>query len=490
MNSNKIISKKYILFGIILLTPRIFRFLYPKVWLEDPYYLYAGYLIKNGFLPYLNFGHTQLPGVEYLLSFFYTIFGSSYRVAEVLTQLLVFFTSCFIFYTGKKLKDDIAGLSAAIIFSYSSLIFRYHVLEREIFILFIIGIICVLFLHWDKITIQKILFLSICLWLAIIFKLTSMILFGAVLLYLIFFQKDIKSMVLTLLFTSILMIITLIVLYFTAKDKFIQQVFIYHFIKGKNFISCWQMLKFPSKVLDIPLSLGISGIIFAFPKKFNKILKFLMVFTLGESIFFSLISPNAWPHNYLTTLFFLSLMGGMFTEKLIKEIHRKKFIKICIMLLLPLILLKFICPIHNSNWVLNSKYGFGYIDRKEITEITRFIKFHTSKKDLLLIPQYINIINDRLEATGVIQWLKKELQRKKLKEILKSVKNKSFKQMIKETIKDGWMNVNIKLIYHKIKFIIPDIVPGEKIPFSKNYLLKIGYQPIYRTTHYVIWGTK
>jgi len=121
--------------GLILLAaPRIVRMAYPQIWIEDESYLNGAFMLARGFLPYRDFPLPHFPALEGLLAAVFLVAPISIRSAEVFTQLAAFLGSVLVYVLGRRLGDSLAGAAAALVFATSALLFRYHVFEREVFV--------------------------------------------------------------------------------------------------------------------------------------------------------------------------------------------------------------------------------------------------------------------------------------------------------------------------------------------------------------------
>jgi hypothetical protein len=483
-----------VLYSLLFAAPRIIRLVHPKLWLEDPFYLYAPYLILKGQIPYRDFGHTQMPGLEAVVALFYGIFGPSILVAEILTQSVVFVCTWLIYYFVKTLVNSKAALYSALIFAFSSLLFRYHILEREIFTLLLTCLMFLLIEKWENLDTKKIFILTSLFILGLLVKLTMVLSFATVMLYLIFFGKEYRNAFKLFVFGSVSVILVFISLYTIFGYKFLLDTLFFHLIKGKlsaDFLKSYMM---PVNCLDLTLLLGILGIFSGFFR--YGILLWLPLIFLALNMLFFYVSPNLWPHNYIDSLLPLSIFGGIFIWKFFHETIAKKKVFAIVSIAAGLFIASvYIVPLRNFNWMLNSVCGFGYLPRKEIITLADYVREHSSKNDKLLIPQYIaleagrfSVINDRIESAGVFKWMDICLKNEGMKAALRFAKGKTFNEMINVTIDWGWGNICEEIRRNKIKLIIRDIVLGEYFPTDDNFLEQAGYKVVFRTEHYTIWS--
>src|SRR5487761_115743 len=120
--------------ALMLIAPRVIRLLYPEIWVEDDFYLESAYLVASGMRPYLDFVHPHLPMLEWIAGGLLKIFGASHYRIELLNEAAIYITSVMVFALGARAGGRRAGIAASILYAFSSLVFRYHVYERECFV--------------------------------------------------------------------------------------------------------------------------------------------------------------------------------------------------------------------------------------------------------------------------------------------------------------------------------------------------------------------
>jgi len=67
-------------------------------------------------------------------------------------------------------------------------------------------------------------------------------------------------------------------------------------------------------------------------------------------------------------------------------------------------------------------------------------------------------------------------------------KGRTFLQMQEDTMPYGWNDVLLLLKEKRIKLVVLDIVPGETLPFSGEYLRHHGYIPQRKFGWYIVWA--
>ncbi|MFC2174046.1 glycosyltransferase family 39 protein [Acidobacteriota bacterium] len=121
--------------GALSIVPRIVRMLYRDAWFEDTAYLYHAYLLSVGKAPFLDMLTLHPPLLEFVLSRFYLIFGVSYRTAELLTAFALAGASVLIYRILSVRTGRFTSALALLVFGLHPLFFRYHIFEREVFVL-------------------------------------------------------------------------------------------------------------------------------------------------------------------------------------------------------------------------------------------------------------------------------------------------------------------------------------------------------------------
>jgi hypothetical protein len=100
---------------IILLIPRLFRLLYPAIWVEDDFYLEAAWLVSAGMRPYLDFVHPHFPLLEFVAAGYLKLFGASHFSIEVLNEAAIYLTSLLTFKLAARVTTRRAAIFAAIL---------------------------------------------------------------------------------------------------------------------------------------------------------------------------------------------------------------------------------------------------------------------------------------------------------------------------------------------------------------------------------------
>ena len=480
--------------GIIFLIPRAARVFHNEAWIEDPFYLYGPYLITEGFYPFRDFIHSQFPGAEYMLALFYALFGSSYHVAEAVTQILVYATTWLVFLIGKRLFGVPGGVGAAVVLSLSSLIFRYHVWQREILILALLAGTYYSLLRTDPVRIRQFLLPAFLLSLAVATKLTSVIYIAATALFLIFSQRTIRGAV---ILSGMTCVFTLLVLSpFLFMEAFWEQTILLHLIKGTNYTSVLKAVRAPLRFLEFTLALGVVGLPFLRKKNFPAFwLPILLI--IAEMLFLAFINPNVWAHQLIPVLLSLALCAGLLVHVVVDHLSQKRVVIPMLCIVIVCLLMAFVIPVRNANSPEGSFFGFGYVARRDIAELSEFVRANTTTEDILLLPQYIASEADRhnavphcLESFGLVSWLNTQREKKSIGELLEFVGDKTRRDMDEATIVSGWTEMGFaRMLQEKqFKFIVNDIIPASIYVRNPQALLHFGYVRSRYFGPYVVWA--
>ncbi len=254
--------------ALVLLVPRIARLVYPQVWIEDESYLNVALALSRGERPYLDVPLQHFPVLDWLLSVAFRVFGASIMTAEVLTLLAAFVSSLLLFRIGRRLASASTGVSAALIFGCSSLLFRYHVFDRELFLLVPVLLATQLVLgadqakawsHEDIGGAKLQLGVAALLALAIAFKQTAWSALVAIAIHLWWTRRGREA--LTIVGATIALIGALtLALFGWAGDQFFVQVILFGWRHAGTPIFSIKIDELRAS-MDVPLALGVGGIV-------------------------------------------------------------------------------------------------------------------------------------------------------------------------------------------------------------------------------------
>jgi 4-amino-4-deoxy-L-arabinose transferase-like glycosyltransferase len=106
---------------------------------DEGYFMFMGKSISNGAVPYITFADNKPPGIWYLLFAAFQVFGKSLYVARGMTYAANAFSALLLYFTGKELWNEKAGMISSLVFLFGMVIpaFEgYYVLTEPFLALF------------------------------------------------------------------------------------------------------------------------------------------------------------------------------------------------------------------------------------------------------------------------------------------------------------------------------------------------------------------
>src|ERR1700691_1319387 len=242
---------------VVLLMPRIARMLYPEVWVEDDFYLESAWLVSVGMRPYLDFVQPHMPLLEWIAGCYLKLFGASHQSIERLTEAAIFAASILTWSLARRVAGRPTAIAASILYAYSSLVFRYHVYERESFVapLLILGALVTLDDTMPPIRQAEIL--AGIFFLACAIKLTAVIAFPVMLVFIAVAYRRIASAIASGVIFTLALAAFSAILYRLYGGEFIFQTFVFHFLKGRD--TAGDIATYPRMILDVLVPLFVLG---------------------------------------------------------------------------------------------------------------------------------------------------------------------------------------------------------------------------------------
>ncbi len=490
---------------IICAIPRLVRLFYPAIWVEDDFYLEAAWLVSAGMRPYLDFVHPHFPLLEFLSAGYLKIFGASHFSIEILNEAAIYITSLLTFKLAARITTRRAAISAAILYATSSLVFRYHVYERECFIAPLVVAAALLALDEEP----GIAWIAIALTAACLIKLTSFIEVGVIVAFTGMVQRRWRDAITVAIAVGVAMIIATRICYLMYGREFLFQTFIFHFMKGRtDFLS---VMTYPLAILDLQLPLFVIGCVAVRREvRANSAMLLILGVVAAEYLFFGILSPTSWGHNYLEALPFITIIGGIGVDWMIaqvqvasKDSHTWRRLAGCTAFIIISIL--WISPIENENWMQGSAYGFGFVPREEVSRIGAALHDASRPDEDVLAPSFIAFQANRREMIrfpetyGVLREAELEYERDGFAAARAHLGHENFFQLIAET-SHYWRDPIIKSIQDgKLNVIIPDspiqllplVLPPVLLPADfPQVLVDNGFRPTAQTEHYILWQRK
>src|SRR6202167_2790565 len=242
---------------VVLLVPRIVRLLYPEIWVEDDFYLESAWLVSVGMRPYLDFVQPHMPLLEWIAAGYLKLFGASYLSIEILNEAAIFATSILTYALARRVAGRPTAIAASILYAYSSLVFRYHVYERESFVAPLLVLGALVTLDDTMPAMRQAAILAGIFFLACAIKLTAVIAFPVMLVFIAVAYRRILSAVASGVIFTLALAAFSALLYRLYGSEFIFQTFVFHFLKGRD--TAGDIATYPRMILDVLVPLFVLG---------------------------------------------------------------------------------------------------------------------------------------------------------------------------------------------------------------------------------------
>ncbi|MGH7781806.1 MAG: glycosyltransferase family 39 protein [Candidatus Binataceae bacterium] len=491
--------------AIVLLAPRVIRLAYPEIWVEDDFYLESAYLISIGMRPYLDFVHPHLPLLEWFAGGYLKIFGASHFRIELLNEAAIYITSVMVFALGARAAGRRVAIASAILYAFSSLVFRYHVYERECFVApIVIGVAIMILDGAAGAGIGRSLAVAMLLAIACSIKLTAVIPAAVIILYVVAIERRIVRGIEIGAALAALVGALCAFCYWRYGFDFVFQTFIFHFMKGRD--AAGATLFFPRQILDILAPLAILGVIrIAAVRTADRATAMVLALAGAEFVFFGMLSPTAWGHNYLEAIPFVAIVAGIGAIRIIDAaralvtaerpnaadrrwvVAGGAFIILCLVWITPLV---------NENWLHGSVYGFGYVPRAEVSELAAAIDRVSAPGDQIIAPSFLSFEANRVELIrfpetyGVYREARAEFAKEGFGAARRKLGHADFFGLIAETAHFWTGQIRAAISTHRVPVVISSS-PVQMLPLvgvPPDFLAANGYHPILRTEHYIVWA--
>ncbi|HVB39052.1 MAG TPA: glycosyltransferase family 39 protein [Vicinamibacterales bacterium] len=496
-------------FVALLALPRIVRMAWPQVWIEDESYLNLAFMLATGHAPYTGFALPHFPLLEGALAAVLQVFPASIRTAEAFTQAAAFAASLYIWRIGRRLGRPWCGEAAALIFAISPLVFRYHVFEREVFL-----IVPVLAATWlalrppaDARAPHRHGYLEgLLLAFALAIKLTALSYAAALFLFLLIEKRRHEAVVFAL---------TLVVLMGAAFGlllamfgmPFFVQVVLFRLVHAGFHSLTGQFGEFLHSV-DVAFAAGIAGFAIVVWTGAARRWMLPLLHLAGGLLLLVVLNPTFWAHDSLELLPWFALFAGVLVAEVVAAwrpapADRRRLSRgaAAAMAAVAIGLLVFVTPIRHEGWGpgASSAYGFGYRDRREIDRVAAFVRAHTRPDETVAVPPIIAFQANRPELVvypelaGTMIQLQREVAAHGWVQTWRQ--SNIGRQMFWDEVaasRDAWLPMLADAIQRHtvgavINFSPDDLFPVPLIDVPDDTLRHFGYAPDLTTTHYEVW---
>ena len=489
--------------ALALLAPRIIRMLHSEVWVEDDFYPESAWLVSQGMRPYLDFVHPHLPLLEWFAGAFLRIFGASHLAIECLNEAVIYVTSLLTFTLARHIADRPTAIVAAVLYAFSSLVFRYHLYERECFVAPLVLWAALIALDRDVAAPRQAVTLAAVDFVAAAIKLTAVVPFGVILLVLAVGRRRIASAVAAAAMSAAALMVMTALLYWRYGFAFIYQVYLFHFLKGGD--AAANVAVYPLKILDVlaPLFfLGCARIVEE--RRITAGLALVLGLVSADYLFFGVLSPTAWGHNYLDAIPGVAIVAALGARYLFEATRglfargarrRRPLIQLSGGLAVIVLCLVWLTPVVNENWLHGSVYGFGFVPRDEIARVGAAVREATRVDEDVIAPSFICFEANRRELTrfpetyGVYREGRAALEREGFFAARRRLGRASFVGLIRSTAQYWTDDMKAAIDSGSVSVVVNDspIQPLPIVFVPEGLLVADGFRPIATTEHYVVW---
>jgi hypothetical protein len=494
---------------LALAMPRVVRLAHPQVWLEDESYLNGALMLSRGFLPYRDFPLPHVPALELLLAAVLRLAPPTVRTAEILTQTAAFLGSVCVFALARRLRGALTGAFAAMIFATSALLFRYHVFEREVFV--VVPVLAAVLLVSPRdpqsATTARGVAAGALIFAALAIKLTAVAPLAAITLQLWIERR--RRLAAAVACTALaLLAVSSVALAAAFGTDFVVQVFLFRAVHAA-FPSLAVKLTEMTLTMDVSLSLGVAGgILIVWAGETRRFAGPLMQLACGVLVLV-VLNPTYWAHTGIELLPWLSIAGGYLAATAVCALRPGAPIarpcptrfQVAACLAVAALMLIYVAPIRNLNWEAgdDSRYGFGYRDRSELETVAREVRAHSAPDARVATPSILAFLADRVELTpypeiaGEIEELTASVRHVGYIAAWREANRRglSFWESVEASRDRGASAIEAALAAHRIAVVIndspDDLMPVRFVDVTPQTLVANRYQLASVSAHYEVW---
>jgi len=488
----------------VLALARLARMAWPQIWIEDESYLNLAFMMSRGARPYVDFPLPHLPLLEGLLALLFQVLPASIRTAEAFTQAAAYAASVLVYVIGRRLSGTTGGVAAALVFATSGLLFRYHVFEREVFLIVpvLAATLLIVGRAGDGLAPREARGVAALLVVALAIKLTAVAAVAGIVAHLWWIERDRRSARTVLLWTVALAGLVVAGLAAAFGRAFLFQVVLFRWLHA-GFPSLAVKLDELRYTLDVSLALGAGGFVaIAWGRRWRP---WALPLALAGSTFAFVVfvNPTSWAHDGIELLPWLSLAAGALVADVVRAARGDRAVRPPAVagVAVALILATTAVPIRNLNWQAGdgSVAGFGYRDRAEVEALASYVRRETGPDDLVATPPIIAFAANRREVVpypevaGQMLEVEALVAERGLGGALadSSMRERTMWDTI-EASRDRWLPVLAQALGDRrarivVNFSDDDLFPILLIDVPADALTRFGYTVGFRTAHYTAW---
>ncbi len=434
-----------------------------------------------------------MPLLEWAGGLYIRLVGASHIGMEMLNGAAIYTTSLLVFVVGRPAAGGRAATAAAILYACHSLVFRYHVWAREFFVsALVLGAIAVLLS--DRIGARaKIAMTSLLLCSACAIKLTAVVAVVSICVFVAVWMRLPRRAIGIALLTSAGFGAFVTFCYWRYGEPFLFQAFLFHFLKGVDTAAGPSYI---AGLLDVFGPLSLLGILYVRRRPWNPALGLSVSLLAVELLFFSVISPTAWGHNFLEVWPFVAILAGAGLTWLIDAWRQRTWPQLAAGAAVGAACLIWLTPFDNEAALRGAIYGFGFVSRAELSQLATALEEATGPNDEVIAPSFIAFEAGRLQAVRYpenlgVMTAGDDLRRSiGFRQAREHFGTKSFFDLINET-SDIWNQKVIRAIAPggPVNAMIPDS-PIQLLPLVNATPVALsarGFHVAVHTQHFALW---
>ncbi len=292
--------------ALLLAAPRLLRMALDLVRVEDEGYLNAALMLRLGFTPYAEVPLLNFPLLDGLLAGVVLVSGPSLRAIEALTALAAFAVSWQVFVLGRRLGGSRAGWVAGLLVAWSPLVARYHLFEREPFLL--VPLLAAVALALDPPGPRRALAIGGLLAAALLVKLTALGASAALLGWIAVRHGRAPALRAAAACVAVMAAATLACVALWGAS-FVGSVFVFRLVRAPQELV--EKLSVLRQSIDLAVVLGLAAAAFLIARRRAGRAALPLALLAGTTTFVVLLNPGLWVHNQLELLPWLALVAAL-----------------------------------------------------------------------------------------------------------------------------------------------------------------------------------
>jgi len=479
---------------------------YPQVWIEDDAYVNGAFLLSRGWLPYRDFPLPHFPLLEAIAAAVFRVSPASIRTAEAMSATAALAASVLIFSIASS-AGPLCAWTSAIVFAGSSLLFRYHVFEREVFV--VVPVLIAIYAATSRRGAPGTA--GVALGAAMLIKLTAFAALVGLTAELIVERRRREAGIIAAVAIGIVAAAALLMSGGFGKD-FVVQVFVFRAVHA-SFPSLGVKLQEMRLTLDVAFALGAAGTALllwdaARKRRGEQALRFVPYQIASGFLFLVLLNPTYWAHTGIELLPWLACAAGYLVARVARPDQRAGRSAALALAAVAAFLLIAVSPINNLNSFPPDEgrrpvpYGFGYRDRAELERVASVIRARTSATDAVATPEIIAFAANRREVVpyaelaGEMDELRQQVDRDGYLAVLTGSRFRDLtfwdavdasRELISPRIAQAVASSKVGAV---VNYSEDDLFPVRLVQVPQGLLESNRYDLALLTSHYEVWTVR